>query len=205
MTTAVAFVAVLAVLVLFQLALAFGAPWGRLAWGGQHPGVLPAGYRIASGFSLLVYGFIAAVALDRAGVLDLFPEGFSRAGIWVVFGYLVLGVAMNLLSRSRQERYAMTPVALVLAILALLIALGPAPEKTFAGMVLDSGGGPVLCTTVMESYPPQCGAGSPAVLGWDWSAVEHEQSGSVRWGEYRFAGVREGGTVSLRRAAAPLR
>lgn len=205
MTTAVAFVAVLALLVLFQLALAFGAPWGRFAWGGQHPGTLPAGYRIASAFSLLVYGFIAAIALDRAGILDLFPEGFSRAGSWVVFGYLVLGVAMNVISRSRPERYAMTPVALVLATLALLIALGPAPERSFAGMVLDNGAGPVFCTTVMESYPPQCGADSPAVLGWDWGAVEHEQSQSVRWGEYRFEGVRERATITLRSEAAPLR
>ncbi|WP_372342855.1 hypothetical protein [Paeniglutamicibacter sp. ZC-3] len=165
MTTAVVFVAVLAMLALFQLALALGAPWGRFAWGGRHPGTLPTGFRIASAFSILVYGFIAVLALDRAGMLDVFPEGFSRIGIWVVFAYLALGVVMNAISRSKPERYLMTPVALVLAVLALLIALSPAAERSFAGMVLDNGNGPVFCTTVMESYPPQCGADSPAVLG----------------------------------------
>ena len=93
MTTAVVFVAVLVLLVLFQLALAFGAPWGRFAWGGQYPGTLPAGYRIASAFSVLVYGFIAGLALDRAGVLEVFPEVFSRVGIWVAFAYLLVGAS----------------------------------------------------------------------------------------------------------------
>lgn len=205
MMTAVVFTAVLALLVLFQLALAFGAPWGRFAWGGRHPDTLPVPLRFASAFSVLVYGFIALLALDRTGALELFPAGFSRVGIWVVFAYLALGVAMNAISRSKPERYSMTPVALVLAVLALLIALSPAPERAFAGMVLDNGSGPVYCTTVMESYPPQCGDDSPAVLGWDWNAVDHQQSQSVRWGEYSFQGVRERNTITLEGAAEPLR
>lgn len=124
MILAYAFVVVLALLVIFQLALAFGAPWGRFAWGGQNEGTLPVGYRVASAVSTLIYAFLGAVALDRAGVIGMFPQGFSAIAMWVVFGYLALGVLMNLASRSKSERYAMTPVALVLAVLALLIALG---------------------------------------------------------------------------------
>ncbi|TFB66837.1 hypothetical protein [Cryobacterium sp. Hz9] len=85
MIAAIAFVTLIGLLVLFQLSLALGAPWGRFAWGGQHPGVLPFGYRIASGVSILIYGFIALLALDRAGVADVFPNAFSPVGIWVVF------------------------------------------------------------------------------------------------------------------------
>jgi len=201
---AIAFVTLIGLLVPFQLSLAFGAPWGRFAWGGQHPGVLPLGYRIASGVSILIYGFIALLALDRAGVADVFPNTFSQVGIWVVFGYLTLGVVMNAISRSKPERYAMTPVVLALAILALLIALSGPAEESFAGMVLDDGDGPVFCTTIMESYPPQCGADSPAITGWDWAAVEHEQSQTIRWGEYRFRGEREGNTISISGSTSPL-
>ena len=61
------FTGLLALLVVFQLALAFGTPWGALAWGGQNKGTLPAGYRWASGLSVLVYGLLAVLALDRAG------------------------------------------------------------------------------------------------------------------------------------------
>lgn len=116
------FVTVSALLVVFQVALAVGAPWGRLAWGGQHAGVLPRRLRVASALSVLIYGFLASVVLDRAGNIALYPEAVSRVAAWVIFGYLVIGVIMNAASRSRLERFVMTPVALVLAVSALLVA-----------------------------------------------------------------------------------
>ena len=42
--------------------------------------------------------------------------------MWVIAGYLVLGVLLNLVSRSRAERFTMTPIALLMGILAVLIA-----------------------------------------------------------------------------------
>ena len=122
---AVVFSCLLGALGLFQLALAAGAPWGRFAWGGQHAGVLPDRYRVGSAVSALFYVAIAMLALDRSGTLDVVPDGVSRVGMWIVFGLLVLSVPMNGISRSRPERYVMTPVVLVLAVLAVLIALGP--------------------------------------------------------------------------------
>ncbi|WP_251364124.1 MULTISPECIES: hypothetical protein [unclassified Leucobacter] len=123
---AIAFVALLAVLALFQVALACGAPWGSFAWGGQHPGTLPLKYRVASAASLVVYATIAIIALDRADIIDVLPEAIAAIGMWVVFGYLALGVLMNAISRSTRERWVMTPVALVLAVLACMIAFnGP--------------------------------------------------------------------------------
>ncbi len=122
---AIVFSCLLGALGLFQLALAAGAPWGRFAWGGQHAGVLPDRYRVGSAVSALFYVAIAMLALDRSGTLDVVPDGVSRVGMWIVFGLLVLSVPMNGISRSRPERYVMTPVVLVLAGLALLIALGP--------------------------------------------------------------------------------
>lgn len=119
---ALIFTGVIGLLVIFQLALAFGAPWGRFAWGGQHSGVLPARFRVASACSLLVYALIALLALDRADAVDIVADTWSRIGMWIVFAYLSLGVAMNAVSRSKPERYAMTPAALVLAVLAFLIA-----------------------------------------------------------------------------------
>lgn len=124
MVAAIAFVVLLGLLAAFQLALALGAPWGRLAWGGQNPGVLPRGNRIGSVVSVLVYGLSASIALDRAGLIAWYPPGFTQVAMWVVVGVLVLGVLMNAISGSKPERFVMTPVALVLAVLALLVALG---------------------------------------------------------------------------------
>ncbi|MGC5077556.1 hypothetical protein [Agrococcus sp. DT81.2] len=48
------------------------------------------------------------------------------------------------------------------------------------GTVLEQDGAPTLCVGfVAESAPPQC-AGME-LIGWDWAAFEHQDSGGVRW------------------------
>ena len=123
MAAAIALTVILAALAVFQLALAFGAPLGHFAWGGQHR-VLPTRLRIGSLVSIVIYAVIAVLALDRAGVIDVVSDTVSTVGMWVVFAYFVLGIPLNAISRSRPERYTMTPVVAVLAILSLLVALG---------------------------------------------------------------------------------
>ena len=120
---ALALTVVLGLLTVFQLALVFGAPLGRFAWGGQHR-VLPARLRVGSAVSILIYAVIALIAWDRVGAIDLFGEPFSEIAMWVVFGYFVLGIGMNAISRSRPERYTMVPVCIVLAGLSFFIAMG---------------------------------------------------------------------------------
>ena len=114
----------LGALAVLQIALAAGAPLGHLAWGGTYR-VLPRGLRIASAVSVLVYALFAWIiqgavsSLDRFG--DYIPD--KPAGIWVLTGYFGLGVVVNLVSRSRPERFVMTPVAAVLCACCLIIAL----------------------------------------------------------------------------------
>lgn len=114
-------VVILALLAVFQLALAAGAPLGEYAWGGAQR-VLPRKLRIGSVVSILIYALIAVVLLDRAGFIEAIP--FEVVGAWVVFAYFALGIVLNAISRSRKERWVMTPVVLVLAVLSLLVALG---------------------------------------------------------------------------------
>jgi hypothetical protein len=110
-------------LAVLQLLLAAGRPLGRFAWGGQHE-VLPRRLRIGSAVSVVGYGLIAAVVLQAAGVIAVFPDAVADVGIWVVTGYFALGVPLNAISRSRPERLVMTPVVLVLALCCLVVALG---------------------------------------------------------------------------------
>jgi hypothetical protein len=120
---AIALTVILAALAVFQLALALGAPIGRFAWGGQHR-VLPTKLRIGSLVSIVIYAVIALLALDRSGAIDVVPDGVSTVGMWIVFAYFVLGIPLNAISRSKPERYTMTPIVTVLAALSLLVALG---------------------------------------------------------------------------------
>jgi hypothetical protein len=122
-TAAIVLTVLLVVLAVFQLALALGAPLGHFAWGGAHR-VLPPKLRIGSLVSIVIYALIVVIALDRSRVIDVVPDPVSTVGMWVVFGYFVLGIPLNAVSRSRPERFTMTPVVLVLAVLSLLVALG---------------------------------------------------------------------------------
>ncbi len=107
------------------MGLALGAPWGVAAWGGQHPGRLPARLRIASAVAaLVVYPAIALVVLDASGGADLHlvEGGSARTWMWVIAGFFGLGTLANAVSRSRPER-GWAPVALGIAVSAAVIAL----------------------------------------------------------------------------------
>jgi hypothetical protein len=122
MVVAVVGTALLGALAVFQLLLVAGAPLGRFAWGGRHV-VLPAGLRIGSATSVALYAAIGLVLLQRAGALDVLPHGLVDVAIWVLAGYFALGVVLNAASRSRAERRVMSPVAGVLAVVCLVLAL----------------------------------------------------------------------------------
>ena len=117
--------ALLLILIVFQLALAAGAPLGAAAWGGQNPGVLPGRLRIASAVvALVVYPIMLAVILAAAGLIadDWLPIDLAIA-CWILAGFFVLGAVVNALSRSPAERiWAL--VSAVLAACCVLIALG---------------------------------------------------------------------------------
>lgn len=110
-------------LTVFQLALIFGAPIGKYAWGGSHK-VLPTNLRIGSAISIILYGIFAAIILSKAELITLFDnKEIVSVGIWVLAVYFAVGVLMNGISRSKPERNLMTPIALLLAITTTLLAL----------------------------------------------------------------------------------
>jgi hypothetical protein len=118
-------VVLLGAIVVFQLALALGAPWGAAAWGGQYPGVLPARLRIASAVvAVAVYPFVTALVLAAAGIIgdDWLPVDGTVA-MWVLAGLLTVGAVANFVSRSPPER-RWGPVALTIAMCCAIVALG---------------------------------------------------------------------------------
>jgi hypothetical protein len=110
----------LGTLAVLQALLVCGVPLGRLAWGGQH-GVLPTRLRVGSLASVVVYFVIGWVILARAEHGG--GHGFLGVATWVIAGFFLLGAAGNLASRSRSERFVMTPVALVLCALTVVVAV----------------------------------------------------------------------------------
>ena len=113
-------------LILFQLALILGVPWGHAAWGGQYR-VLPNNLRVSSAMSLLVYGFVIWTFRRR---VQQPTAKFPRAMAWIFSGYFLLGVIMNLASSSRWENFLRAPVALVLSISGFLVARSKSSSLT---------------------------------------------------------------------------
>jgi hypothetical protein len=120
--------AVIAVMLLtlvtaFQAALALGAPLGRAAWSGKHPGVLPPRLRVASGVAaLVIYPLIMFVVLAAGGLIGWpWSSGTARIVMWALAGLFALGAAANAASRSSAERI-WAPVALGVAVCCAVIA-----------------------------------------------------------------------------------
>jgi hypothetical protein len=106
----------------FQVFLVLGAPLGRFAWGGQHR-VLPVPLRVGSVISIVIYAFLAAIVLARANLVSSgIPEAVLRTAVWIVVAYFLLGVGLNLMSRSKPERAVMSPLSAVLCGLCAVVA-----------------------------------------------------------------------------------
>jgi len=118
----------LAGVAVFQAALALGAPWGEMAYGGRvetTDGVL-SGRRASSAFSFFVLLFAAWVILARADVVSegFLSDGFVRAASWVVASYLVLNTVMNATARTSVERWVMGSATAIAAVLSFVVAVG---------------------------------------------------------------------------------
>ncbi len=116
-------VAILGLLTLFQLALIAKAPIGEYAWGGQHK-VLTPKLRVSSILSIVLYIIFAWFALAKAGIVgDGQDSTLINAATWAFFGYFVLGIFMNAISKSKKERMVMVPVAALLAVCFFFLAI----------------------------------------------------------------------------------
>lgn len=103
----------------FQLCLIGGAPWGHLTQGGSHPGKLPASRRVAAAASACLMLAMAAAILSAAGGWPHWPRWTG----WGTLGLMVLSAGMNLATPSRAERLLWGPVTLAMLGLTLVVMI----------------------------------------------------------------------------------
>ncbi len=111
------------IVILFQFALAAGAPWGKLTMGGLHSGVLPKKLRIAAGAQALLIAVTVLVVLVEANLLMPELQPISRIGIWFVVILYTISSILNLITSSTWERRTGGPVSVCMLICSLIIAL----------------------------------------------------------------------------------
>lgn len=120
---AVLFVAASAAVILFQLGLAAGAPWGAYAMGGRYPGRFPVGLRMAAVVQAVLLALLALVVLSDA---DLLAPGIADGQPWLVWLAVVfsaLSVVLNTITRSRAERRLWLPVGVAMLVFSLVVGL----------------------------------------------------------------------------------
>ncbi len=106
------------VVALFQLALAYGAPWGQWTLGGQYPGKLPLAVRFGAMIQSALLLAMAASVLHRAGVIESWP-GWT---FWPAMALTALTLIGNLITPSPRERRLWAPVTAAMLVSGLGVA-----------------------------------------------------------------------------------
>lgn len=111
------------IVIMFQLALALGAPWGEMAMGGRFPGKFPLEMRVAALVQAMILVIFAVIVLVRPRLV--FPDYFDFSGlaIWFVVVFGALGMVMNMITPSIKERMLWAPIATALFVCAFFVAV----------------------------------------------------------------------------------
>jgi hypothetical protein len=109
--------------VVFQVALALGAPWGSYAMGGTFPDRFPPVMRVAAVGQGLVIAVLALIALSAAGLAPGSVVQELPLLVWLPVAFSAVSLGLNAASRSAGERRIWVPVAGVMLASSLAVAL----------------------------------------------------------------------------------
>jgi cytochrome bd-type quinol oxidase subunit 2 len=114
--------ALIGLVVVFQLAVALGAPLGRLTQGGGVDGTLPMSGRLVAVGSAVLLTVMGLGLLARAdlGPFRAAPRRLVTAVAWFTAVYAGLGMLLNLASPSPAERWTWTPVTALILVCAVV-------------------------------------------------------------------------------------
>ncbi len=111
------------IVIILSVLLICGLPLGELTMGGQYK-VFPKKLRIVLVAQLFMQIFFVIIILQMGGFIPLwFSENVTKIICIVMAVYLSLNVVMNFISKSKKEKYIMTPLSLMTAICFWITAL----------------------------------------------------------------------------------
>lgn len=119
--SAFVFLTLTGILIIFQLCLACGLPWGAASMGGKFPGKYPLNMRFIAVLNAFILAFLAIIILSRSGLAFPGMFKFSKVAIWFLVVFFLGGTVMNTITPSKIERI-WAPVALLQCISSIIIA-----------------------------------------------------------------------------------
>ena len=103
-------------IIVLNVLLIFGLPLGELTMGGQYK-VLPKKLKVLALFSLFVQIFALLIILQTGGFLPYWFSIQATKIICFIFAiYLSMNTLMNIFSKSKKEKFIMTPLSLILSV-----------------------------------------------------------------------------------------
>ena len=104
------------VIAIMTVLVAYGLPLGEFTMGGQHK-ILPKNFRVMAVISVAIQIFAMIIILQAGGFISLWLSFKVTKYICFFFAvYLSLNTIMNMISKSRKEKYAMTPLSFIAGI-----------------------------------------------------------------------------------------
>lgn len=108
--------------ILFQIGLLIGQPWGEYTMGGYNKGILPVKLRIAPFISILILIFFIIFTIDKTQIFG-FSFNFPIYLKWLIIGFNILAFIANSITKSKKERMLWQPITLLILILSIYIFL----------------------------------------------------------------------------------
>ena len=104
------------VMAIMTVLVACGFPLGEFTMGGQHK-ILPKKFRVMAVISVGIQIFAMIIILQAGGFISLWLSFKVTKYICFFFAaYLFLNTIMNMISKSRKEKYVMTPLSFIAGI-----------------------------------------------------------------------------------------
>lgn len=111
------------IVIILSILIICGLPLGELTMGGQYK-VFPKKLRIVLVIQLILQVFFVLIILQMGEFIPLWFSYNVTKIIGIVMAiYLSLNTVMNLISKSKKEKYIMTPLSFVTAICFWITAL----------------------------------------------------------------------------------
>lgn len=121
--TAIIGASVFSIVIILSFLIICGLPLGELTMGGQYK-IFPKKLRIILMAQLILQLFFVIIILQEGEFIPLwFSYNVTRIIGIVMAIYLSLNTVMNLISKSKKEKYIMTPLSFVAAICFWISAL----------------------------------------------------------------------------------
>ncbi len=114
---------VFSIVIVLSFLIVCGFPLGELTMGGRYK-VFPKKLRIVLVMQLIIQIFFMVIILQMGGLIPFwFSENATKIICIIMAVYLSFNIIMNFISKSKKEKYIMTPLSAISAVCFWIITL----------------------------------------------------------------------------------